>query len=397
MARNWIVVGDAAEGGGYVLTGSPFTDIDGKAVARIGDKALCQRHGGVFDIATGDHSIVIDGQPVARQGDRLACGCSLLAVQQTLVYVDAMAGQGAEVAGCGALADAQDAAVNALPPTWQPPFDQAVRFVGPTGVPLAGLDYVLTLEDGAEHRGVTDSDGTTERVGADGCVGICSAMLIAPERGDMGCCARDREPESTTVSLDDVSTTSADVGTSVEEIKLEAKARRLTEGEVEMAKMVFKSSIDYSIVVIHDRGYRLLFGLQGKSRSVTPNGEIYAGKNHYKSDYSKSGAFHQGIFIHEMTHVWQYQRGYPVMAARMRHPRMKYDYELVDGGQLSMLNLEAQADVLADYFLRLTVPADFRKGASVSMKDNTLPDYVRFLDSFIADPANTLNLPRAGR
>jgi len=199
------------------------------------------------------------------------------------------------------------------------------------------------------------------------------------------------------VSLVDVTTTSADVGTSVREIKLQAKARRLTEGEVEMARMVFKSSINYSTVVIHDRGYGLLFGLQGKDRSVTPNGQIYAGENHYKSDYSKSGAFHQGIFIHEMTHVWQYQRGYPVMAQRIRHPRMKYDYVLVDGGQLSILNLEAQADVLADYFLRLTVPPDFRKGASVSMKNNTLSDYVRFLDEFIADPTNALNLPRAGR
>lgn len=28
MARNWIEVGDGAEGGGQVLTSSPFTDID---------------------------------------------------------------------------------------------------------------------------------------------------------------------------------------------------------------------------------------------------------------------------------------------------------------------------------------------------------------------------------
>lgn len=89
MARTWIVVGDATTSGGRVITGSPATDIEGKPVARIGDKATCPTlHKGVFPIITGDASIVIDGQPVARQGDSLACGCRLLAGKQNLVFVD---------------------------------------------------------------------------------------------------------------------------------------------------------------------------------------------------------------------------------------------------------------------------------------------------------------------
>ncbi|HAY43601.1 MAG TPA: hypothetical protein DCY59_08645 [Micrococcaceae bacterium] len=89
MARTWIVVGDATTSGGRVITGSPATDIEGKPVARVGDKATCPTlHKGVFPIITGDASIVIDGQPVARQGDSLACGCRLLAGEQNLVYVD---------------------------------------------------------------------------------------------------------------------------------------------------------------------------------------------------------------------------------------------------------------------------------------------------------------------
>jgi len=44
MARNWIVVGDPTSSGGTVLTGSAFTTIDGKPVARINDMAMCPLH-----------------------------------------------------------------------------------------------------------------------------------------------------------------------------------------------------------------------------------------------------------------------------------------------------------------------------------------------------------------
>ncbi|WP_411849709.1 PAAR domain-containing protein [Stenotrophomonas sp. LGBM10] len=83
-----IVVGDTTTSGGRVITGSPFTDIEGKPVARINDYATCPVHGGAFAIVSGDATLIIDGQPVAREGDRLACGCSLIAGQQHLVYVD---------------------------------------------------------------------------------------------------------------------------------------------------------------------------------------------------------------------------------------------------------------------------------------------------------------------
>lgn len=80
--RMLIVVGDRHSGGGSVITGSPHTDIDGLAVARVGDKATCPAHKGIFPIITGDETLIIDGNPVARHGDRLACGCSLLSGRQ---------------------------------------------------------------------------------------------------------------------------------------------------------------------------------------------------------------------------------------------------------------------------------------------------------------------------
>ena len=88
MARTWIVVGDATSSGGKVITGSPFTEIDGKAVARVTDQATCPSHKGTFPIVDGHPSLIIDGQPVALHGSKLACGCTVLAVSQTSVYVE---------------------------------------------------------------------------------------------------------------------------------------------------------------------------------------------------------------------------------------------------------------------------------------------------------------------
>lgn len=86
--RMIIVVGDATSSGGCVVTGSPQTDIEGKAIARVGDKATCPKHGGIFPIVSGDSTLIVDGNPIAREGDRLACGCSLLSGKQNLVLVD---------------------------------------------------------------------------------------------------------------------------------------------------------------------------------------------------------------------------------------------------------------------------------------------------------------------
>lgn len=88
MARMWIVVGDITSSGGRVITGSAETDIDGKGVARVHDKATCPLHKGVFPIVDGDPTIIIDGQPVALHGSKLACGCTVLTTQQSHVFVD---------------------------------------------------------------------------------------------------------------------------------------------------------------------------------------------------------------------------------------------------------------------------------------------------------------------
>lgn len=80
MGRAFIVVGDKLDHGGSVISGTSQTDINGKAVARMGDRAVCAKHGPTI-IVSGDATVMIDGQAVARQGDRTACGATLLASQ----------------------------------------------------------------------------------------------------------------------------------------------------------------------------------------------------------------------------------------------------------------------------------------------------------------------------
>ncbi|MBH1553086.1 PAAR domain-containing protein [Stenotrophomonas maltophilia] len=102
MSRMLIVVGDALQTGGSVLTGSPHTDIEGRAVARVGDRVMCARHG-PGSIVTGDSTLVIDGQPVARDGDKASCGCALMAGKQQRAHVVAGGAGGGGQATLGAL------------------------------------------------------------------------------------------------------------------------------------------------------------------------------------------------------------------------------------------------------------------------------------------------------
>lgn len=83
MSKPFIVVGDKTDHGGVVIAGSPVTDAAGKAIARVGDKVSCPRHGhgDTTVIASGDPTCVIDGQAAARHGDKTACGATLISTQ----------------------------------------------------------------------------------------------------------------------------------------------------------------------------------------------------------------------------------------------------------------------------------------------------------------------------
>ncbi|MEC5408006.1 PAAR domain-containing protein [Paraburkholderia sp. MPAMCS5] len=66
-----------------MIQGSNADSIDGRKVARRGDRVNCVKHG-VNSIAEGDDSTVVFGMPVALEGHHATCSCILVSRQQTL-------------------------------------------------------------------------------------------------------------------------------------------------------------------------------------------------------------------------------------------------------------------------------------------------------------------------
>ena len=79
-----IRLGDKTSHGGAVLEASPHSDSAGIAIARLGDKVSCPKHGN-GTIASGDQTMIVDGKPAARDGDKTSCGATLIAGQQATV------------------------------------------------------------------------------------------------------------------------------------------------------------------------------------------------------------------------------------------------------------------------------------------------------------------------
>lgn len=83
MSQPIIRLGDKTTHGGTVIEASPTTDCLGIPVARMGDLVSCPKKGhGTCPIVSGDSSYLVDGKPVARDGDKTGCGAVLIASQQ---------------------------------------------------------------------------------------------------------------------------------------------------------------------------------------------------------------------------------------------------------------------------------------------------------------------------
>ncbi|WP_084087662.1 PAAR domain-containing protein [Aerolutibacter daejeonensis] len=164
MSKPFIVLGDKTDHGGTVVAVSSQTFIDGKPVARLGDKVVCPQCKGTFPVAAGDPTLIIDGQPVARHGDKTACGATLLS-GQARVFVDAGGSSPSSVRG-GSGATGSPGLLRTAP-TVAPDGEYDEAFVLQselTGVPLANRRYRIIREGGSIETGVTDDNGRTHVV-----------------------------------------------------------------------------------------------------------------------------------------------------------------------------------------------------------------------------------------
>ncbi|WP_333668599.1 hypothetical protein [Acinetobacter guillouiae] len=136
----------------------------------------------------------------------------------------------------------------------------------------------------------------------------------------------------------------------------EFKYRGLTDGEVEIAKKVFHDLINYNEVKIFNIPY---LPWQPKDILMAPNGRLFVSQQVFAEDYSKCSIVMQGVFIHELTHILQYQkhtnvvvRGFVLQSAyylsfKKYNP---YKYKLIEGKLFEQYNIEQQGDIARDIF-----------------------------------------------
>jgi len=127
-------------------------------------------------------------------------------------------------------------------------------------------------------------------------------------------------------------------------------SRPLTPGEIALARSVFGEAIDYSKVRMVNRKW---WWFQPRNTAMAPTGNIHFHPHGtlWSEDFSAEPLHRQGLFIHEMTHVWQSQTRGRFYLPLMRHPFCRYSYAIDDGRPFGRYGLEQQAEIVRHAFL----------------------------------------------
>jgi hypothetical protein len=102
---------------------------------------------------------------------------------------------------------------------------------------------------------------------------------------------------------------------------------------------------------------------QPRETVMAPMGHLHfhpAGSR-YRDDFATGDWRDQGLFIHEMTHVWQHQQG--IFLPLARHPFCRYGYVFDPGRAFQSYGIEQQAEIVRHAFLlRCGCPVDGKPG-----------------------------------
>jgi hypothetical protein len=115
-------------------------------------------------------------------------------------------------------------------------------------------------------------------------------------------------------------------------------------------RAVFGDAVDCDPVRIRRRRW---FPFQPVNTVMAPCGHLHFHPRTelYRDDFAQSPVGLQGLFLHEMTHVWQAQHKRRWYLPLMRHPLCRYDYALRPGWTLPRYGLEQQAEIVRHVFL----------------------------------------------
>ncbi len=128
----------------------------------------------------------------------------------------------------------------------------------------------------------------------------------------------------------------------------EPLSRPLTDAERKLVASMFGAAIDYDAVRLHRRKW---FAFQPRTTLMAPTGGIWFHPDgpYWRTDFGDCPSKLQALFLHEMTHVWQYQSG--IFLPLRRHPFCRYSYTLKPGWPLKRYGLEQQAEIVRHTFL----------------------------------------------
>jgi hypothetical protein len=128
------------------------------------------------------------------------------------------------------------------------------------------------------------------------------------------------------------------------------ESRPLTPGEIALARTIFGDAIDYSKVRMFRGKW---WPLQPRRSAMAPMGDIWFHPDGggWSDDFSKEPLGQQGFWIHEMTHVWQAQKGGRFYLPLIRHPFCRYAYQLEPGKPFARYGIEQQAEIVRHRFL----------------------------------------------
>jgi hypothetical protein len=127
-----------------------------------------------------------------------------------------------------------------------------------------------------------------------------------------------------------------------------ADARPLTLDEAALARTVFGDALDPARAFVANRKWAFF---QPSNVTMAPRGTIHFHPRSgiYHDDFAYAPLGVQGLFIHELVHVWQHQQG--IFLPLRRHPFCRYRYAVKPGQPFARYGLEQQAEIVRHAFL----------------------------------------------
>jgi hypothetical protein len=171
------------------------------------------------------------------------------------------------------------------------------------------------------------------------------------------------------------------------------EGRVLTEGEIALLAPIFGAGVDPSLIRVAPGKF---VRFQDDYTYMTPANTIYAPGDLFRDDFSAADVdpYLQGVFVHEVAHVWQHQNGMDLIAAGLitfagtsGDYAKAYPYTLDAGRDLTEYGIEQQASIVEDWFLMEVhglAPGRLENPPATAKARDAL--YRAVLASFLADP-----------